>query len=210
MNYLQLVQELARKAGVSGRPAAVTNQTGEMLRLVNWINQAWLDIQNERADWSFMWTSGQTDTVAGSQTAVLLPDCRAIAPDTVYLGATKLEVVGWSTFDQLYRRQTTQGQPRACSIRPDGLLALSPIPDAVYTINYDYFKKPSLMAEVTDVPGALPERFHNAIVWLAMKYYGEYEQDGDVVTIANAGYRKEALLMANELLPNIQLNWSFV
>ena len=46
MTYLELCQTLRREAGVSGvGPASVVDQSGEYLRLVEWIKAAWTEIQ---------------------------------------------------------------------------------------------------------------------------------------------------------------------
>lgn len=52
MNYLQLVARLKRKCRVTGAaPASIENATSEEVnRLMDWINEAWMDIQETRQD----------------------------------------------------------------------------------------------------------------------------------------------------------------
>ncbi len=69
MNYLQLAQRLHQEiAGGPNDPGtdpdAVTGLSGELLRYANWIQSAWVDIQQERTDWRWMWRTG-TQTVTG-------------------------------------------------------------------------------------------------------------------------------------------------
>lgn len=55
MNFLQLVNRYKLECGVTGADLVTTaSQIGEYARLVTWINQAWLDIQNVRSDWGWM------------------------------------------------------------------------------------------------------------------------------------------------------------
>lgn len=57
MNKLQLVQRLALECGVSGTLTSTLNQSGEALRLVTWIDQAWEDLQTKHDDWNWMRSS---------------------------------------------------------------------------------------------------------------------------------------------------------
>ena len=66
MNFLGLVQRLRQEAGAAGTGATtVINQSGELARMVNWINDAWLDIQSLKTDFDFMRATASFRTVAG-------------------------------------------------------------------------------------------------------------------------------------------------
>lgn len=43
MDYLTLCQKVARESGVVAgvQPATVTSQTGRLLKIVSWVNDAW-------------------------------------------------------------------------------------------------------------------------------------------------------------------------
>ena len=66
MNYLALVKRAISEAGASGvnNVTTVANASGELLRFTQWINQAWIDIQNKRSDWLFMRKSVQFNLIA--------------------------------------------------------------------------------------------------------------------------------------------------
>ena len=55
--FLQLCQRTSRKCRVHHAsvelPTAVTGQTGEMLRIVEAVSEAWFQIQARRDDWRF-------------------------------------------------------------------------------------------------------------------------------------------------------------
>lgn len=66
MNFLGLVQRLTQEAGASGAgPTDVVGQQGEYARMVNWVNDAWLDIQSLHQDWEFLRTTCSFPTVDG-------------------------------------------------------------------------------------------------------------------------------------------------
>src|SRR5271155_4174483 len=69
-NYLQLCQDLYREVGAAGGTPAnaiptTVNTTGEILRLVNYIHDAELDIQNMWVDWK--WLRKQLTFYTGTQ-----------------------------------------------------------------------------------------------------------------------------------------------
>lgn len=66
MNFLQLINRVRQNCGVSGAdyPTSV-GLTGEGLRLKNWVNEAWMELQNQREDWQWMRKSFAFPTVAG-------------------------------------------------------------------------------------------------------------------------------------------------
>jgi len=66
MNLLQLCNRLISEAGISAQPMTTTaGQTGELGRVVNWIQQAWLDIQSAHTTWRWMRKSATIVTAAG-------------------------------------------------------------------------------------------------------------------------------------------------
>lgn len=66
MTFLELCQLVARTAGLSGTgPTAVTGQSGDLDRIVDWVQMADLDIQQEHPNWKFMWAEGHFETIVG-------------------------------------------------------------------------------------------------------------------------------------------------
>lgn len=64
--YLQLAAKLRRKCRVIGSgPTAVTGQNEEYMRLLQFINEAWMDIQRRHTDWQFLRASCTARTVEG-------------------------------------------------------------------------------------------------------------------------------------------------
>jgi hypothetical protein len=66
VNYLELAQKLRRKCRVSGTgPSAVTAQSEEYMRLLDWVNEAYLEILRLHTNWRFMRASATAVTVDG-------------------------------------------------------------------------------------------------------------------------------------------------
>lgn len=186
MNYLSLCQRLRQEAGLSGTgPASVLNQTGEMKRIVDWIAAAYEDIQNLYATWKFLREDFSFSTIASTQdytpAAVSITEFaswikRDIRIYSSVTDETFLEYQPWEVFREAYffgshRSQT--GRPTVVTVRPNNTLTLWSIPDAVYTVNGEYYKSAQVMSANADTP-VIPSRFQLIIVWKALTYYGAY------------------------------------
>lgn len=225
MNFLALAQKLVEKCGISGTgPTTVTNQVGELKRAVNWINEAWLNIQQSRDDWDWMRGSVSFQTVTHQATYTpaqcgitdlaewLLNTsiCTFRTYDTNVGVASEifLSYVDWNTYRDIYlygNMRQSYARPLSVTAAPDMSIGLGQIPDSAnYTIVGDYFKEPSLLVNDSDIPG-LPTRFHMLIVYQAMIYYGEYEQDDYVRTTAELNYKRMLSSMVVAQLPEVTM-----
>ena len=67
MNFLELCRRTVEKCGISGSLTSTSGQIGEMLRVVNWVNEAWHDIQLSQSNWDWMRYEFSFQTIAGQQ-----------------------------------------------------------------------------------------------------------------------------------------------
>lgn len=225
MNFLALAQKLVEKCGISGTgPVTVLNQSGELKRAVNWINEAWVSIQQTREDWDWMRGSVSFSTVAqqGSYTPAQcgITDlaewylnsryCSFRTYDTTVGVRSEIYMsqIDYDTYRDIYlygSMRLSYARPLSIAVAPDMSLCFGQIPDSSnYTIVGDYFKTPTEMVNDTDIPG-LPTRFHMVIVYQAMIYYGEYEQDEYVRQMAETNYRKMMGNMTVAQLPEMTM-----
>lgn len=218
MNRLQLVQRLREKSGSTGTgPVSTVNQTGESLRLVNWIDEAWNEIQMASRFWMWMRKDFSFDTAIGknfylpSATSgeVGISDFASWHGDTfrLYAAATgradEQFLVEWSydtwrdTYD--FGIQVAQRPAVWAPRSKDKAILLGPSPDQVYTVTGQYQASPLAMAADTDVPG-LPAQFHMLIVYKAMLLYAGYEAAPEVYNEAKAGWRTMYSLLREDQL----------
>ena len=205
MNYLQLVNRARVECGVSGNALATAlNQTGENSRFTNWVNTAYVDIQSAKDDWDFLRGTFSFQTVAQQQN--YSPTDVGIASDfgnwkvnsfrccldSNFADEQLMNFMNFEEFRNLYRygsMRTTYSRPVVFSSEPDKGLAFGPIPDQIYFINGEYFKKPIEFSIDTDTP-RIPERYHMIIVYKAMMYYGGFESAPEVFSRGEYEFRR--------------------
>lgn len=205
--YLELCRTVRELAGIPGTgPISVANQVGELKRLCGWVQQAWVEIQNQREDWEWMRKSFSFDTVVGQQEYEAGDDEDIDLTDfgwwrkdsfSLYLKSagqgneTHLDHIDYNAFDGFYSfgtNATAQGRPTAIAITPSKKLALGFLPDDVYTVRGEYYKTPQILDEDADVPD-MPARFHMLIVHRAMLKYGTFNAAIEVLQEHDALYR---------------------
>jgi hypothetical protein len=226
MNYLQLVQRLAVECGVPNAGlTSVVGQTGTYAKLVNWTNDAWVEIQGMHDSWAWMREPFTFETVSGTGdyapatttntlTSSALTDLRYWWKDTFRCQKKSIGVqdeqwlVEWEyqVFRNTYRFNVqTNGRPVVFAIKPNGkAVMLGQIPDDVYQVSGEYQTLPSSMSANTDTP-AMPSHLHMAIVYKAMQFYGLYEAASEVLTRGNTEFSRLMNQLEREQLPELSL-----
>ena len=174
MNRLQLVQEMCRLAGITdtGGPTTTISQTGDYRKAVGYIDAAHQEIQLKYFDWNFLWASSTITTSAGIASYQGQPDVHIWDERRIFYSNSELPVIAYQ--DYVPDDDRANGPPEYAVILPNNQLMLVPTPDAAYTIRYDYFKRPRVLAANTDEP-LIPADYRMAIVGRALIMYANYE-----------------------------------
>lgn len=206
MNRLQLCQRLRSEAGLGGSgPTATTGQTGEMLQVVEWIDEAWNRIQSSR-NWEFMWEASTVTIVGGTNyTAGSIPQSRYIKHATTDSTGVEVLYMPWDDFRRTFPTALiTTGNPSVWTIRPDKAFAVNATPAADKTFSVERYKNPTAMAADSDTPTGLPTEHHMAIVWRALMLYAGYDEAGEQYKRADGEYRKVMSAMGFGERPTIE------
>jgi hypothetical protein len=201
MTFLEMCQLVVLKTGISGTLTSVTGRTGELARVVNWVNEAWFDIQRKNSNWDWMRYDFSFNTVANDDeytpAEIGATNFRKWHQETFRIYETALGVSdeqflpfqGYSQFRDTYRYSTQiPGRPSVFTVLPRGSnVILGVLPSKVYTVRGEYQRKPTLMAANTDVPD-MPDDFHMGIVHLARMKYAMFENAPEVMAEAQAEY----------------------
>ena len=193
MNFLDLCQRLVQETGIADEgPATVTGQTGDMGRIVNWTNDAWLKIQSIRADWNWAWSTGMSTLTAATNTVTLPATVETIK--RVSIGQGFLQALDYNDFADNYR-VIQNGDPSVYAIKPDGTLCFSSKPTENKTVSYELYATPVALVNNTDVP-AMPERYHILIVYEALRCYAQFDEAPEL--------EKRAFLYYEEMLADLE------
>ena len=226
MNFLQLAQLVREKCGISGTgPVSVVGQKGEDLRVVNWTNEAWEQIQKKNAHWRWMRREFAFQTVPSvreyTPVAAGIDDLARWHADTLrsYLTAngavTEQYMVefDWANFRDTYlfgAQQVQTGFPRLFAIRPgDKALVTDYLPNDIYTIRGEYQQRALRMAANDDTPGLFPEEHHMAIVHRAVMLYAEYEGAGALYAAHASEFRLAMGDLADDQLEQVTAGGAF-
>jgi len=218
--YLQICQDVARECGIAGgadaspKPTAVTGQVGELNRVVNWVADAYAEIQGAR-DWRWLRkkftlvTTSGTDNYAFTactdvETAVAisrfdswkLNDYRN--PPKIYLtsvgtgGEVFMTYANWDDFELVYKTGSLQSQtsfPYTVTVDPKDEIRLAITPNASYTLTGTYHRSAQILAANGDTP-EMPAQYHDLIKYQAMEWYGIFESAPEIVSRAQKGMKR--------------------
>jgi len=174
MNRLRLVQELCRLAGITdtGGPTTTIGQSGDFAKAIRYIDIAHEEIQNMYFDWNFLWATNTITTAVGTAVYQGQSNLGIWDAERIYYDGQKLRVIDYRDYEPDANR--SPGPPEYIVIRPDNQIQIVPVPDDVYSISYDYFRKPVALAENNDTP-LIPADYRMAIVGRALMLYGNFE-----------------------------------
>jgi len=218
MNLLQLCNRLIDEAGITASHLTVTaGQTGELARVVQWIQSAWLDIQNARTEWRWMRKSATILTVAGQSGGYDAPDAdvatwcldtaRNYPTATGNVAEVFMDFVEYDDFRDSYlygALRTAQSRPMVFTIEPANTLAFGPVSNGDYTVTNDYFSRAAELADDTSEPG-MPARFHMAIMWRALMLYGGYEAASEAYARGQNEFTVLMSMLEIDQLPMIRM-----
>lgn len=101
-----------------------------------------------------------------------------------------LKFVPWSTFDQLYDLSSAvPGTPRFITEDNMGRWRFYPPLNRPYTVLFNYVREPQNLIGPTNTPKGLPEEYIDLIMWKALIYYGEYDEQPSVRSRAITNYK---------------------
>lgn len=211
MNFLQLTQQLAHEAGVNGTgPTTVVGQDGslELGRIVNWVNQAWLDIQGKRL-WTWMWSNAQVTITAGTNVIAGTLSHSRYDRESAYFndGSTawrNLCYLPWDEFRMEYRTLNSVNGVTAWTVRPDMALVFNATVSANTPVDIERFLNPTRMTVDTDTPG-MPEDLHELIVWRALVKYANFDEAGVQRQVAVVEHDRLWADLLKRCLPGMRL-----
>lgn len=220
MNYLALCKRLRSECGVQGDgPSAVTSQTGMYAKLVEWVSDAYTEIQAMPLDWNWLravldlavqaGVSQYTPGTAPWNTPADAARIREFDDRNLYLvdGAgnrSRVRVLTYTEFLRDYPNVTTPAaRPSFLTMTPWGRVDFSSVPDQSYTLKAGVRLKPQVLSSDSDTP-AMPEEFHLAIVHRAKMKFATQRGDRALLADAQADWKRMFMTLAARCTPSIE------
>jgi len=198
---LNLVKKLASWSG-NMLPTEITSttapDTNRVQNLVNFVDQAWIDIQlAQNTRWNWMRERQDDDTVVLTASnriltmATIDATCRTIVPFIAHdISPLRYILLKHPTTDAVHkvefmliegfrgyrdRGERPEGKPTRFTIRRNGDLEFDPTPDLAYKINCDWIHVPTELLLDADSPD-MPNHFHMLVVWYAMAHLMDFDE----------------------------------
>ena len=210
MNYLTLCDTLIKEAGLAEEGIlSVTGQKGIKKKVVTWVSNAWVEIQNKR-DWNFLWSESSFATVVDKQSyhpvddLALDPVLRRWSPYSLIhstpTGDNKfyLKYVLWENFDNTL---SSAGTPTQFTIRPDNSIKFNSVPDVIGKVSFEYTRTPQVLTLGTDIP-ILPIAHTEVILYQAMLYLAAEQDAPELYQDASRQLATRMVDLAAESMPN--------
>lgn len=207
---LQLVNDLERESGTiyqNQRLGSVLNAPGRQEKMVEWVIEAWRQIQTSRTDWSWMRREFSAPLIIGQSryTAVQLglttfsrwvQSSPLFHPYALYDPANgqseeqPLTEIPFAEWKQRWARGVHDAlRPREVSVDYERRLCVGPKPDKIYTLTGEYFRSVQILVADTDVP-ICPEQHHGTIVWRALMLMAGHDEAPGAAAYAGSEYTK--------------------
>lgn len=217
--FLQICQDVVRESGISGNGPVTVTATSPVLeyRIIRWVKQAWLDIQEHRDFWP--WREVDVDVTLEANKQIYTPDDLSLTniarwrldAAVLSVGTTDmryLQGVPYNFWLKNYRVTSDLAtEPSVVTARPlDNALIFHHIPAQEYTVRIQYQKTPQELVANTDVP-ELPTggQWSDIIQWKALMYYGFYDNAPEILAEATDMYNKKLFELDRRYGPAQQL-----
>lgn len=189
MTNLELVAMTWAEGGLAGpAPTAVIGQTGTRLKTVNWVKNAWIDIQTlYPGGWKFLRKKVQVALTISLRTypiatafAEALATARKFDEELLFIRdpatptvRSRLTFIPYRDFEAQYATFES-GQPSAFTLNPSGEIEFNRTPDKAYFVDLNFWRDAVVLAADGDTP-AIRAEHHMTIVWYALSRYGTSE-----------------------------------
>lgn len=214
MTYLELLQDTAKKVGIP-EPSATTGLSGESERLLDYVDEAWLEIQNLYQNWQWMWTRGSFTTTASKRdytpAEMSITNINWIAPYGAAIYETgdvstesRIKVTPYPEYRARYDIGTQEeDRPTKLTVLPNRSVRLHPTPDSTgFTVEFDYYAKPSSLSGDSDTPEIPNADLHRIIVWRAAMSWAQYEESAEAFAFAQSNYNRYLTRLRKEERPD--------
>jgi hypothetical protein len=108
-------------------------------------------------------------------------------------------------FDTYQGATWTGERPQYITINPQGFYELYPQPDRKMYISFDYNTAVNAMVDYDDVPGSIPEKYEDYLLWRAVQEYADFDSNGKLFMRANKHTNDYIYWLERDDLPPVRV-----
>ncbi len=208
--FIQICGDAWEETGLSGSgPSDVAEATGIEKRMVGWIRQAWIDIQQFRSDWPWLYKDFTFNTSADKRSYPLVElnltdlerwNFKGASYYKTADGVSAEQDIGATTHEKWWSRdrkglQTPTMPGYLFSDPVTHALMIHPLPDDEYTVILRYYRAPQRLEVNEDIP-ILPtnKTWQEIIKWRALYLYAFH--DGAPALLDEAEFNYDEMITA--------------
>ena len=207
--YLELVNKAVRECGVSGGDlSSVTGQTGMRNKMVNWVADADIHVQQTFHDWKFLFASHSDTTITGNKDYTQPTDLGHWDVHSFYLNYTSdsyidLEPLSYEEWYHNYGLGTQSNDaPSYVVVKPNKDIILHAPPDDAYTLTANYYKAPVRLSANTSTSN-IPQPYEQVIIYRAMMLYAQHEEAHEMMQYATGEFQNALNALKTQYAPHL-------
>lgn len=120
------------------------------------------------------------------------------------IGTRQLQYLPWDTWvNSAAHWAGTRGEPQYFTIAPDGGLEFWPQPEKAYVLSFEYVTTDGTLSAHGDTPTKVPSRYHDIIMWMAVRKSGMYDRDRAITSRADEHIRHYRNALERNEMPQV-------
>ena len=211
MDYLTLCQKTWGACGLSGAgPVDVGKATSMHKRVVDWVDQAYVHIQQLHYNWSFLWAADlgalKTNQFKYAAAELGIAEFGWLIRIKLRDGPLRDPLAFCHVFDP-FAFGAKSGKPAEFTVGPDSMWYFDLNPDQDYPVEFEYFRRPQHLVVNTDVP-ILPDDIQHLIIHRAKMYYALFDESNSDYADASNEYKSTLVRAEAKYLPSLEFSRS--
>lgn len=179
MTFLDIVNKMNILSGIQSTISDTAATVGIQSVIVQCAQDAWIQIQNYRKDWTFMVGTTSFLTVQGQEVYTPAEVFVSSNPDLLGIYIEKMIIYDYRALRYVtpaeypFIENLTEGKPSYFTIEPSNNYIYMNLPDGEYTIEPYYIKTPQILVSSTDTPN-VSVRYHDLVVYKGLELLATY------------------------------------
>lgn len=121
--------------------------------------------------------------------------------------AYPVNFIPWDKYDNYFSQfRDNLGRPGYIGQATDGLWDFYPRPDGPYDVSFQYTQKITELTNPTDLPGQIPDKYEDYMMWAAIADYADYDERPKVFARAKKHIDQHLFWLERDKLPEIKLD----